>query len=153
MVSAAKHPRTRELNKASVKLFFIFLQNFFLCFQLIEEPNLLSLLSPSGREYVGPFKFRLATIEFDKKNTTHSDEQFETIQAKLDSYGGICLYRDGLRVLPYGRADGDLFLLEERRTKHAGREFFSYRRCCGGIFISAENNPNLKERLIKEHLL
>lgn len=119
--------------------------------EMIVPPS--ELLSPSGREYVGPFKFRLATIEFDKKNTTHSDEQFETIQAKLDSYGGICLYRDGLRVLPYGRADGDLFLLEERRTKHAGREFFSYRRCCGGIFISAENNPNLKDKAGREGLV
>lgn len=119
--------------------------------EMIVPPS--ELLSSSGREYVGPFKFRLATIEFDKKNTTHSDEQFETIQAKLDSYGGICLYRDGLRVLPYGRADGDLFLLEERRTKHAGREFFSYRRCCGGIFISAENNPNLKDKAGREGLV
>lgn len=111
------------------------------------------LLPSSGREYVGPFEFRLATIEFDKKNTTHSDEQFENIQTKLNSYGGICLYRDGLRVLPYGRADGDLFLLEERRTKHAGREFFSYRRCCGGIFITAENNPNLKDKAGREGLV
>ena len=119
--------------------------------EVIVPPS--ELLSPSGREYVGPFTFRLATLEFDRKNTTHSDEQFETIQAKLDNYGGICLYRDGLRVLPYGRADGDLFLLEERRTKHAGREFFSYRRCCGGIFISSENNPNLKDKAGREGLV
>lgn len=111
------------------------------------------LIAASGREYVGPFTFRLATIEFDKKNTTHSDEQFESIQAKLEKYGGICLYRDGLRVLPYGRADGDLFLVEERRSRHAGREYFSYRRCCGGIFITAEGNPNLKDKAGREGLV
>ena len=111
------------------------------------------LIPTSGKEYVGSFTFRLATIEFDKKNTTHSDEQFENIQAKLERYGGICLYRDGLRVLPYGRADGDLFLLEERRSRHAGREYFSYRRCCGGIFITAEGNPNLKDKAGREGLV
>lgn len=115
--------------------------------------NPKEIIATSGREYVGPFTFRLATIEFDKRNTTHSDEQFAVIQGKLAKYGGINLYRDGMRVLPYGRADGDLFLVEERRSKNAGREFFSYRRCCGGIFISSIANPNLKDKAGREGLV
>lgn len=116
----------------------------------IPPPELLPI---SGKECLGTFAFRLATIEFDKKNTTHTDEAFESIQAKLLKYGGICLYRDGLRVQPYGRADGDLFNVEERRSRNAGREFFSYRRCCGGIFISVRENSNLKDKAGREGLV
>ncbi len=107
----------------------------------------------SGKESVGPLTFHLATVEPDRRSSTLSDEAFASIQTKLEKYGGICLYRDGLRVQPYGRADGDLFELEERRSRNAGREFFSYRRCCGGIFISSQRNPNLRDKAGREGLV
>jgi len=34
------------------------------------------------------------------------------------------VYRNGLRVMPYGREDNDFFEIEKRRALNAGREFW-----------------------------
>ena len=39
------------------------------------------------------------------------------------------IFRDGLRVLPYGRTDNDFFDIESRRSKSAGREFGIIAKC------------------------
>lgn len=60
------------------------------------------------------------------------------------------MYRDGLRVMPYGRADSDYFSIEERRSKNAGRYFWSGRRMFGRIAITRHDNPNLKDKAGRE---
>ncbi|WP_307831251.1 ATP-binding protein [Nitratidesulfovibrio oxamicus] len=112
-----------------------------------------SVFTQRGKDSVGPFKFCLGTFEQNKTSSTHSDEEYEHLATQVDKYGGICIHRDGLRVMPYGREDGDLFRMEFRRSKHAGREFFSYRRCIGRLAITSKNNPNLKDKAGREGLV
>lgn len=69
---------------------------------------------------------------------------------QAEKYAGFRIYRDGLRVMPYGRVDNDYFSIEERRSKHAGRYFWSSRRMFGRIAITRENNPNLKDKAGRE---
>lgn len=63
------------------------------------------------------------------------------------------MYRDGLRVLPYGRSDADFFDIEERRGRHAGREFWAHKRTFGRVAFTRESNPNLQDKAGREGLI
>lgn len=109
--------------------------------------------SQSRRDQVGPFKFCIGTFEQKLENTTHTEQQFEQLNEKADRYAGLAVYRDELRVMPYGRPDSDFFKIEERRTLHAGREFFSFRRVFGRVALSRLTNPHLKDKAGREGLV
>ena len=60
------------------------------------------------------------------------------------------IYRDGLRVLPYGREDNDFFEIEFKRSKNAGRYFWNHRQMFGRISLTREYNPNLRDKAGRE---
>ena len=101
----------------------------------------------------GRFDICIGTFELDLDRSTHP----ATVHAQLDEmatrYAGLAIYRDGLRVMPYGRPEADFFGIEERRSKHAGREFWSYRRTFGRVAFTRENNPNLRDKAGREGLI
>ena len=107
----------------------------------------------SARSVVGPFNICFGTFEVEKPSSSMSDEQHRHVTEMAKSYAGLAIYRDELRVMPYGRAQADYFGIEERRTHHAGREFWSYRRTFGRIAISRVENPNLKDKAGREGLI
>jgi signal transduction histidine kinase len=107
----------------------------------------------SARSVVGPFDICFGTFEVEKPSSSMSDEQHRHVTEMAKSYAGLAIYRDELRVMPYGRAQADYFGIEERRSHHAGREFWSYRRTFGRIAISREDNPNLKDKAGREGLI
>ena len=80
-------------------------------------------------------------------------EAWSKINKKVDSYGGIYIYRDGFRVLPYGRIDADFLGLEEKRNKRIGTYFFSYRRMFGYLELSRTRNGLLKDKSSREGLI
>ena len=80
-------------------------------------------------------------------------EAWSRINKKVDAYGGIYIYRDGFRVLPYGRIDADFLGLEERRNKRIGSYFFSYRRMFGYLELSRTRNSLLKDKSSREGLI
>lgn len=102
---------------------------------------------------VGPFRFRIGTFEQGFDLTSHGEESFRTIEDKAALYGGLLVFRNGLRVLPYGREGNDFFGVEMRRSKHAGREFWSLRRLFGRVAIRKENCPNLRDKAGREGLI
>ena len=99
---------------------------------------------------LGPIDVYFATFEQDPKNSTHPTMEFEYLKANSSPHAGLMIYRNGLRVLPYGRADNDFFEIEQRRSQHAGREYWNARRIFGRIAISREHNPNLKDKAGRE---
>ncbi|WP_163879070.1 ATP-binding protein [Rhizobium laguerreae] len=101
----------------------------------------------------GPFDLYIAAMEFDLKNTTHTKEEFRYFQDLSELYAGFMVYRDGLRVLPFGRTDNDFFEIEYRRSKNAGREFWNHRQMFGRLAISRLRNPNLTDKAGREGLL
>ncbi|NKJ97113.1 histidine kinase [Rhizobium leguminosarum bv. viciae] len=101
----------------------------------------------------GPFDIYIAAMEFDRKNTTHTREEFTYFQNLAELYAGFMVYRDGLRVLPFGRTDNDFFEIEYRRSKNAGREFWNHRQMFGRLAISRSQNPNLTDKAGREGLL
>jgi signal transduction histidine kinase len=102
---------------------------------------------------VGSFDLYIAAMEFAPLNTTHTDQEFERYSELAKKYAGFMVYRDGLRVLPYGRTDNDFFEIESRRTKHSGREFWNHRQMFGRVAISRVGNPNLKDKAGREGFL
>lgn len=102
---------------------------------------------------VGPFHLRLGTYERAQQNTSLSPEIFVNIKEKAERYAGFMVYRNGLRVMPYGREDNDFFEIEKRRALHAGREFWVTRSTFGRVAITREHNPNLKDKAGREGII
>lgn len=89
-------------------------------------------------------------VEGRDYNSILEKEQHKMILEKLDEVGGIYVFRDGLRILPYGEPGNDFLYMEERRSKRATTYLFSHRRMFGYMGISKENNPNLIDKSSRE---
>lgn len=98
----------------------------------------------------GPFSIRYGYVQGDKKETSLELTDWQQMTSKLDRLGGLYVYRNGVRVLPYGHSDYDYLDIEKRRTKSAQDWFFSYRRGFGYISISHEDNGALTEKAGRE---
>jgi signal transduction histidine kinase len=98
----------------------------------------------------GPFSFNLAYVQGLRKDSRLDPELWQEISGKLNRYGGLYIYRDGIRVLPYGNSDFDFLDIELRRAKSASDYFFSYRRMFGVIEISRSDNAQLREKAGRE---
>ena len=102
------------------------------------------------RTQCGPFRLNLAYIQGRSKQSKLDPNDYFLITEKLDRYGGLYIYRDGIRVLPYGDSRFDWLDVELRRTKSASDHFFSYRRMFGAVEISRDNNSRLREKAGRE---
>ncbi len=102
---------------------------------------------------VGPFSICIATFEQVRERSSHSPEVHQKLCGYSEDYSGLAIYRDGLRVMPYGRPDADYFGIEERRSAHAGRAFWAHRRSFGRVGISSSENSNLKDKAGREGLI
>ena len=118
----------------------------------IQPPGDVSIPRRTESE-LGPFTIYIATLELVQKNTTHSESELQYYKDLLGKYSGFLIFRDDLRVLPYGREDNDFFEIESRRSRHAGREFWNHRQMFGRVAITRQGNPNLKDKAGREGLL
>lgn len=98
----------------------------------------------------GPFDINIAYVQGRISETQMIPEEFRKLSYKLDRFSGLYIYKDGIRILPYGDSEYDFLLMEERRTKGAGYYFFSYRRIFGTIEITQGHNGNLVEKAGRE---
>jgi signal transduction histidine kinase len=107
----------------------------------------------NGKIACGKFSFAFAYLQGDIKDSLlyqKNPEEFGRLNKRLRSVGGIYVYRDGIRILPYGRSDYDFLDIEERRSKKASYYFFSYRRIFGAITVTREENRGLQEKAGRE---
>ena len=99
---------------------------------------------------VGPFDIFMSTMEWENNSSTHLAAQHRIYQELASDHGGLMIFRDGLRVLPYGREDNDFFGIEKRRSRNAGRYFWNHRRMFGRIALKRQDNPNLNDKAGRE---
>ncbi len=119
---------------------------------VVEPPEDLSI--PTRRDtLLGPLELYIASMEFRPAYTTHPPAEFRFYQDLAKEYAGFMVFRDGLRVLPYGRTDNDFFDIESRRSRNVGREFWNHRQMFGRLSITRAENPNLKDKAGREGLL
>ena len=64
--------------------------------------------------------------------------------------GGLYIYRNGIRILPYGNTENDFLRIEERRNLGAGYYFFSHRRIMGAIDLPPTSSDKLIEKAGRE---
>lgn len=102
---------------------------------------------------LGEFDLFIATAEWEPSKSTHTSEELARFKGQAELYSGFMMYRDGLRVMPYGRVDSDFFEIEQRRSKHAGREFWNHRRMFGRVAFTKDQNPNLRDKAGREGLV
>lgn len=106
-----------------------------------------------GTMKCGPFDLVLGYLQGNKRQSILDPIQHERLNQKLKRFGGLYIYRDGVRILPYGRADYDFLGLESDRIKRASRYFFSYHRMFGSVAITKEDNGALTEKAGREGLI
>jgi signal transduction histidine kinase len=98
----------------------------------------------------GPFKLNLAYVQGERVESLLPPEEYAKITRKLNKIGGLYIYKNGIRVLPYGSSDYDFLDIEQRRSKKASYYYFSYRRMFGYVEISGSTNHQLIEKAGRE---
>ncbi|HHP8260102.1 TPA: ATP-binding protein, partial [Acinetobacter baumannii] len=98
----------------------------------------------------GSFDIHLASVQGRKNDTKLTPEAHTILIKKTNQIGGLYIYRDGIRVLPYGGPEFDFIGVEYRRTKSFSGYYFSYRNMIGYIDITKKNNFNLQEKAGRE---
>ncbi len=98
----------------------------------------------------GPFQLEFGYLQGIQRESMADPEDWTRLNEKLDRIGGLYVYRDMIRILPYGNSDIDWLDIELRRNKGMGYYFFSYRRIYGAVCLTKENNAALKEKAGRE---
>lgn len=99
---------------------------------------------------LGSYEVSSGTEGLGGKNTSMEPSIWADIDGKLEKYCGLKVYRDGLRVMPYGKAENDFFEIEQRRSKNAGLYHYSLRNMIGAISLDGTNNKNLRDKAGRE---
>lgn len=112
--------------------------------------------SPMRKKKITKFKpisIHMAFWEGEDDMTSLTLERKKVYEDKGKVFSGLYIYRDGFRVLPYGRTDFDFLGFEERRSRHAGSYYFSHRKMFGYIGIGKLKNPDLIDKSGREGLI
>lgn len=117
----------------------------------VAEPYVLNWPGNGGKQTeCGAFTVRLAAVQGRSSESLLDPETHKEMMDKLWRYGGFYVYRDGIRVLPYGQSDYDWLRIENRRTLAAKDWFFSHRRMIGYVAIDSSENSTLIEKAGRE---
>lgn len=102
------------------------------------------------RTQCGPFSIDFAAFEGESRHSTIPHNEHTRLALKTELLGGLYIYRNGIRILPYGDTDYDWLDIELRRTKSAYYYYFSHRKMFGAVDINLENNRQLHEKAGRE---
>ena len=98
----------------------------------------------------GPFEIEFGYIQGEQRVSRMIPDDWKEIYIKTEQIGGLYVFRDRIRILPYGNSDVDWLDIEQRRTRKASYYFFSYRRLFGAVKLSRAHNSALKEKAGRE---
>lgn len=106
-----------------------------------------------NRNHYGTVPLKIGYSQGKEVDSKFKGIAYQRINQKVTEYGGLYIYRDNFRVLPYGRPNADFLNIEERRNLRFGSYFFSYRRMFGYIDISRDRNGDLRDKSSREGLI
>lgn len=89
----------------------------------------------------GPFCFTFYAFDLKKPDRTILNEDLKRFIK--DNF--VYVLRDGVRVYPYGEKGVDWLDLDKKRSTIKAGQFISYNDLTGFIYISQENNPQLRD--------
>lgn len=99
----------------------------------------------------GDFKFNFFVFDFaaDKESAYYLDKKDkETIKEHR-----IYLYRDHIRVAPYGDPDNDWLEIDKKRGVGRAGDYLTNDQVVGFVDISKQGNPRLKDKTNREGLI
>ncbi len=105
------------------------------------HPNLTR--SPSCGPFIAQFSAWLRTPRLL--------QEVGVTKEQLDAFSGVSLFRDGIRVLPYGDEGDDWLLLDKRRIDDPTRRLAN-NQVIGGVEISQTDNRALTDKANREGL-
>ena len=115
------------------------------------EPHVVVWPGSRGKKTAcGPFTIDFAYVQGVPGESRMTRERWHHLIRKLDRMGGLYIYRNGIRILPYGNTDYDFLDIEVRRNLGAGYYFFSYRRMFGAIDLPVDSSRRLIEKAGRE---
>lgn len=104
----------------------------------------------SGKEKIGNIKFKLFCFDRDSnivnKYLTADKKQFKNY---LDLNGGICVFRDGLRIYDYGEPENDWLGLDHARLNQPASKI-SNNIIIGAVFLDRRASTSLVEKSNRE---
>ncbi|TAJ40109.1 MAG: hypothetical protein EPO55_10225 [Reyranella sp.] len=120
-------------------------------YQMKDDEYVLAWNESDGKKtQCGPFTFSFAYMQGTARDSLVPPDEHARLRRKLDRIGGLYIYRDGIRVQPYGDSDFDWLDIERNRTLGAGYYFYSYRRMFGFIELTQGKNDALSEKAGRE---
>ena len=156
MIGDGEFFTTQELDSADHKISGVFDEygQFRGDVRIYEEhvsDHVISWSGGSGKPTrCGPFEIEFGHVAGAQRESRLPPDDWKRITDKLNKIGGIYVYRDRIRILPYGNSDVDWLNIELRRTKSYSYYFFSHRRVFGAVKLTRENNGLLKEKAGRE---
>lgn len=90
---------------------------------------------------------------FDLSPRAPAKYQLDKDDKKLVKENRIYLYRDNIRVYPYGEPEDDWLRIDEYRGKFSAGDFLSNDQVVGCINITQGGNPKLKDKTNREGLI
>ena len=122
--------------------------------QLIFTEKDFLLKDPQRQSVAGKFSFEFRVWNRDdlKKLSKEINSTVKNIKKDLDDLSGISIYRDNIRVLPYGNKNNDWVSLDIRRVNNPTLRL-SNNQIVGYIAIGLDANPLLKDQSNREGLV
>jgi signal transduction histidine kinase len=118
--------------------------------------DLSKTLSPARQPASGSFNFEFRVWDREKDSLDELAQEIgsttKNIRADLDQLGGVSVYRDNFRVLPYGEPKNDWLRLNARRVNNPTLRL-SDKQIVGYISISLDNNKELKDQSNREGIV
>lgn len=109
--------------------------------------------SPEYKTECGDFGFEFYVFDFNINTENNSKYILDADEKKIIREHRIYLYRDNVRVMPYGDPDDDWLKVDITRGTVSAAEFLSNDQVVGCVYISQEKNPKLKDKTNREGLI
>lgn len=101
----------------------------------------------------GSFNFEFYIFDFNVDSENLSKYYLSKDEKSVIKEHRIYLYRDNVRVMPYGDPEDDWLRIDMARGTVRADEYLSNDQVVGCVYISQEENPNLKDKTNREGLI
>ena len=99
----------------------------------------------------GPFSFEFYVFDFAANSA--EDYGLSRVEKEQVKKQGIYLYRDGIRVQPYGTPGDDWLQIDRKRANARASQSFSNAQLIGQIRITRNDNHKLKDKTSREGII
>lgn len=109
--------------------------------------------TPAYKTECGSFRFEFYIFDFNVDSENPSKFYLDNDDKKIIREHRIYLYRDGLRVMPYGDPEDDWLRIDIARGTIRADEYLSNDQVVGCVYISQKENPKLIDKTNREGLI